>query len=48
MADSERKQIPALPQEIFEYILSCLDGKTLGSAEKVCVKWNRLCKLQKV
>lgn len=47
MTDSEEIDIPALPQEAVEYILSCLDGRTLGCAEQVCVKWNRLCKLKK-
>lgn len=48
MTDNVEKKIPALPQETVEYILSCLDGRTLGFAEQVCVQWNRLCKLKKV
>lgn len=47
MTESEDKIVPALPRETIEHVLCFLDGKTLGSAEQVCVEWNRLCKLQK-
>lgn len=47
MTDSKDMIVPALPRETIEHVLRFLDGKTLGSAEQVCVEWNRLCKLQK-